>query len=281
MKEKVKLILVFFSLAIFISIIAINIYSFQDGYVGVTNKGGEGIGCVCHGTHVPTPTVSVFFVGPDSVEVGQTMVYNLKLAHGPAIVGGFDAAVYAGMIDTIYTETGVRRDSATGDLTQSHPKPFTNDTVSWSFKYTAPASEQIDTLYAVGNSTNNDTTSDNDEWNFSPNFTIRVYNPIGIKNQNTIAEAFVLYQNYPNPFNPSTKIKYNLSKDGFVKLEIFDISGKSISVPVNGLEHSGEHEIQFGGNRFSSGIYFYKLNFAPSDGKSGTYTEVRKMILIK
>lgn len=281
MKKKVKKILVFSFVTIFLSIIAINIYSFQSGYVGVTNKGGEGTGCICHGTHAPTPAVSVFFVGPDSVQVGQTVIYNVKLAHGPAIVGGFDAAVYAGIIDTVYTETGVRRDSLSGELTHSHPKPFTNDTVSWSFKYTAPAAEQIDTLYAVANSTNNDTTSDNDDWNFSPNFTIRVYNPIGIKNHNSIAESFHLYQNYPNPFNPATKIKFDLNKDGIVRLEIFDISGKSISVPVNGQERSGKHEIEFNGNGLSSGIYFYRLNFTSSDRNSTGYTEVRKMILVK
>ncbi len=281
MNKKVKILLVFSSITIFISIIAINIYSFPTGYVGVTNKGGEGIGCVCHGIHAPTDSVSVFFEGPDSVETGQTVIYTIHLAHGPAIVGGFDAAVYAGIIDTVSTEPGVRRDSATGDLTHRHPKPFTNDTVTWSFKYTAPSTEQIDTLYAVANSTNNDTTSDNDEWNFGPNFTIRVYNPIGIKNQNNIAYDFRLYQNYPNPFNPATKIKYDLNKDGFVKIEIFDVSGKSISVPVNKFERSGEHTVEFSGNSISSGVYFYRLYFTSSAGKSANYTEVKKMILLK
>lgn len=275
----IKKVLAFISVSVFILIIAFNIYSFQGGYTGVTNKGGEGVGCICHGTHAPTPSVSVFFTGPDSVETGHNVIYSIKLAHGPAITGGFDAAVYAGTIDMIYSEPGVRKDTSTGDLTHSHPKPFTNDTVSWSFKYTAPQTAQTDTLYAVGNSTNNDTTSDNDDWNFSPNFIIRIYNPIGIKNQNTIAEEFRLNQNYPNPFNPSTNIKFSINKDGFVRLEVFDITGKSVSVLINEMKRSGEYEAEFDSRNLSSGVYFYRL--ICNENNKSELSDVKKMIILK
>ncbi len=274
MKIKAKVIFAFTLLALFISLIVIDIYSFPNGYVGVTKKGGEGIGCVCHGINMPTPAVNVFFEGPDSVEVGQTVLYKIKIAHGPAVVGGFDAAVYSGRIDTVYTETGVRRDSATGDLTHSLPKAFANDTVYWFFKYTAPPMAQIDTLYAVGNSANNDSTSGNDEWNFSSNFSVKVYNPIGIVNNSTTARGYELFQNYPNPFNPSTKIRFNVKESGNVKLTVFDIRGRIVRVLVNRIVPKGEYNIDFNAENLPGGVYFYKL-------ESAGYSTAKKMVLLK
>jgi hypothetical protein len=281
MKKKVIVFLTFLSTLIFISILFTNIFPFSSGYIGVTNKGGEGIGCICHGTSMPTPSVSVFFTGPDSVEVEQTVIYKIKVAHGPAVVGGFDAAVYAGRLDTLANEPGVRRDSATGDLTHRYPKTFTNDTVYWSFKYTAPGSEQIDTLYAVGNSTNNDSTSDGDEWNFSSNFTIAVHNPIGISNSNIAVHDFLLYQNYPNPFNPVTKIKYSLGNASYVRLEVFDISGKLVSILKNDYEKGGVHNINFDGTNKSSGIYIYRISVTENAEATNGSIEIKKMVLIK
>jgi hypothetical protein len=281
MKIPVKNFLVLSSVVIFISLLFTNIFSFSTGYVGVTKKGGDGIGCICHGTHTPTPTVSVFFEGPNSVAIGQTALYKVKIAHGPAIVGGFDAAVYAGRLDTVYTEPGVWRDSVTGDLTHRHPKPFTNDTVSWTFKYTAPSTVQVDTLYAAGNSTNNDTTSDGDEWNFSPNFTIAVYNPNVIASQKTIAKDFSLYQNYPNPFNPTTTIQYSIPSAGNVKLDIYDMTGKNIRSLYRGYQTTGTHKFDFDGSSLSSGIYFYEISYSSDNPSDNKLYEAKKMILVK
>ncbi len=274
MKIKAKVIFAFTALALFVSLIVIDIYSFPNGYVGVTKKGGEGIGCVCHGINAPTPAVNVFFEGPDSVEVGQTVLYKIKIANGPAVIGGFDAAVYSGRIDTVYTETGVRRDSATGDLTHSLPKAFVNDTVYWFFKYTAPPMAQMDTLYAVGNSANNDSSSGNDEWNFSGNFSVRVYNPIGIINNGTTAQGYELFQNYPNPFNPSTKIRYTVRESGNIKLTVYDIRGRIVRVLVNQRVPKGDYNVDFNAENLPAGVYLYKL-------ESAGYSAAKKMVLLK
>ena len=39
---------------------------------------------------------------------------------------------------------------------------------------------------------------------------------------------YSLFQNYPNPFNPTTTISYRLKEKGFVKLNVYDITGKFI-----------------------------------------------------
>jgi hypothetical protein len=98
---------------------------------------------------------------------------------------------------------------------------------------------------------------------------------IGISQSNSqIPANYNLEQNYPNPFNPSTNIKFSIPKSSDVKLSVFDITGKQVSVLVNKYLTAGEYTADFSSIDLSSGIYFYTLS-------SGSYTETKKMILIK
>lgn len=87
-------------------------------------------------------------------------------------------------------------------------------------------------------------------------------------------ESFVLNQNYPNPFNPNTQIIYQLPKNEFVTLKIFDILGKEIATLVNEEKLSGTYSINFNAKDLSSGIYFYSI-------RARNFFQVRKMILAK
>jgi hypothetical protein len=93
-------------------------------------------------------------------------------------------------------------------------------------------------------------------------------------NLQNIPEKYWLSQNYPNPFNPVTKIKFSVPELSFVKLMIFDITGRELSVIVNGEMKPGIYEADWDGSNFSSGVYFYRL-------ESDKYSETRKMVLIK
>jgi len=73
------------------------------------------------------------------------------------------------------------------------------------------------------------------------------------------AEDYYLYQNYPNPFNPFTKIKFNIKNSGNVSLKIYDSSGKEIMEIYNGFLGKGIYETTFSGEKYASGIYFYRL----------------------
>ena len=91
---------------------------------------------------------------------------------------------------------------------------------------------------------------------------------------NTQPVSFSLEQNYPNPFNPVTEIKYGIPRAEFVSIKVFDMSGKTVSVLVNGFKRAGEYEISFNALSLSSGIYFYRM-------ESSGYTVTKKMILVK
>ena len=98
--------------------------------------------------------------------------------------------------------------------------------------------------------------------------------PVGVLNNQNIAEKFELSQNYPNPFNPSTLISYSIAKEGFVKIAVFDILGREVAVPVNGYKRPGRYSVVFHAENLSSGMYFYRI-------EANGFTATKKMTLIK
>lgn len=85
---------------------------------------------------------------------------------------------------------------------------------------------------------------------------------------------FSLSQNFPNPFNPSTEIRYQIAEAGRVTLKVFDVLGNEIKTLVEELKEPGSYFVDFNGNNFPSGIYYYRL-------QTGSYSETKKMILLK
>lgn len=272
MKKNFRITIITSFIIFTVSLFLMSFDVFPTGYVGTTKKGGVNLGCICHGSS-PTTGVSVNFSGPDSVAMGQTVTFTISVSHGPGITGGFNVAVNTGDINIVAGDTTVRKQD--GELTHTHPKLFASDTARWSFTYTAPNSPTVDTLFATGNSTNNDNTSDNDEWNWSDNKPLRVYNPIGIINLSETAREFNLSQNYPNPFNPVTQIKFSIAKSSEVKIVIYDILGNIAAIPVSGNLKQGEYVADFNGSQLASGAYFYSLII------NGEKVSTKKMLMIK
>jgi hypothetical protein len=89
-----------------------------------------------------------------------------------------------------------------------------------------------------------------------------------------IPTAYSLEQNYPNPFNPSTTIKYQLPKGGFVTLKIFDILGREVATLVNENKVAGRFTVEFNASKLPSGVYIYNL-------KTRDFTSCKKMMLTK
>jgi hypothetical protein len=91
---------------------------------------------------------------------------------------------------------------------------------------------------------------------------------------NATVEEYALYQNYPNPFNPETNIMFDLVESGDVTLTVFNPLGQTVAVLVNGAMESGRHTVVFDGSKYTSGLYYYKL-------EAGDFTAIRKMVLMK
>ena len=86
---------------------------------------------------------------------------------------------------------------------------------------------------------------------------------------------FALSQNYPNPFNPTTTIQFSLpTYTSDVRLEVFDLLGRSVAVLATGSMDAGQYSVRFEGAGLSSGMYLYRL-------QAGEQVSIRKMILLK
>lgn len=77
--------------------------------------------------------------------------------------------------------------------------------------------------------------------------------------------SFTLCQNFPNPFNSSTTIEFEVEHTGHVHIEIFNMRGQIIAVPVSGMFPSGIHRTIWNGRTDSgqsvaNGIYFCRIS---------------------
>lgn len=143
--------------------------------------------------------------------------------------------------------------------------PGATDTLSVSF---SPSDQQtyLDTLQLNTN---------------SPGFTLRI--PLSGTGTTTssvgdpyLPASYVLEQNYPNPFNPGTTIAYELPRESFVVLKIFNTLGQEVATLADGIRPAGRYTVQFplSGEILPSGIYMYRL-------QAGDFISQRKMLLIK
>jgi hypothetical protein len=87
-------------------------------------------------------------------------------------------------------------------------------------------------------------------------------------------QEFSLQQNYPNPFNPSTNLTFQVAKEGFVSLKVYDVLGKEVATLVNEVKQAGTYGATWNAAGFGSGIYFCKM-------QAGSFTETRKLVLMK
>jgi len=85
---------------------------------------------------------------------------------------------------------------------------------------------------------------------------------------------FAVHPTYPNPFNPITTISYELSKDAFVSIEIFDMTGRKITDLESDNKSAGSYHTQWDARQHASGLYFVRF-------KAMDFVETRKMMLMK
>jgi hypothetical protein len=88
-----------------------------------------------------------------------------------------------------------------------------------------------------------------------------------------------LLANFPNPFNPRTEVPFELSESGYVRLSVFDITGRQLKVLESGLLPAGRHQASWDGRAedgetCSAGVYFIRL-------ETEQHSESRKITLVK
>jgi subtilisin family serine protease/subtilisin-like proprotein convertase family protein len=94
---------------------------------------------------------------------------------------------------------------------------------------------------------------------------------------NVIPWGYDLVKNYPNPFNPKTRIIFNVPKSSLVKIVLYDVTGKEVSVILNeSRERAFADFVDFTAPAWlASGVYFYSMY------ADGNYIDSKKMVFIK
>lgn len=87
-------------------------------------------------------------------------------------------------------------------------------------------------------------------------------------------DVFGLSQNYPNPFNPCTTITFSVPEAGTVRLAVYDLLGRVVTVLVHGQVAAGAHTVRFDASSLASGIYVARL-------AAGARSQSRAMVLVK
>jgi hypothetical protein len=100
-----------------------------------------------------------------------------------------------------------------------------------------------------------------------------------VTNVGTVPQKYSLEQNYPNPFNPTTTIQFNLPMGSRVTLDVYNLLGQRVAELVDGQLQAGTHTVLFNANRFSTGVYFYRIEAKGVDGTQ--FRTVKKLLLLK
>ncbi|TKJ39020.1 hypothetical protein CEE37_11385 [candidate division LCP-89 bacterium B3_LCP] len=90
----------------------------------------------------------------------------------------------------------------------------------------------------------------------------------------TVPFAFKLHTPYPNPFNPEVRFLLEMQKPAFVKVAIYDISGRLVDVVEEGWRQAGIEQISWNANGFASGLYLVQL-------EAESKTQQQKIVLLK
>jgi len=95
-----------------------------------------------------------------------------------------------------------------------------------------------------------------------------------------IPSEYYISQNYPNPFNPSTTIKYSLPVESVVRINIYNALGEVVEELVSKTQSSGNYEVTWNAQNYSSGIYYYSFEVNSADG-SKSHHEMKKIVYLK
>jgi subtilisin family serine protease len=101
----------------------------------------------------------------------------------------------------------------------------------------------------------------------------------GAENIAGIPLQYELKKNFPNPFNPSTTIAFSLPREERVRLAVYDILGREMSVLIDEVKVAGRYQTTWdgrsnGGMHAASGAYFIRME-APG------FVATERMLLLK
>ncbi len=78
----------------------------------------------------------------------------------------------------------------------------------------------------------------------------------------------------PNPFTVNTTIRYEVPRDAFVTLTVYDILGRKVATLVSSQRTAGTHQANLDGRALPSGVYLCRMS-------AGAYQDTEKILIVK
>ena len=232
---------------------------------------------ICHSGTVNSGNGSVEFIDlPNEFNPGETYSIGITVTGSNSRGYGFQATAMLGeqFAGNFSLNSNSENLELNGGFIQHSSR---TDSGIWYFNWDAPeeATEAI-TFSASGLGTGGSSGYSGDRV-----YTVQVEiqpQSVGILSEDLLT-SFSLNGNYPNPFNGETIISYQIPKNGFVNISIFNLAGQFIINLVNEYQLYGEKKVFWDtkdatGSHVPSGVYYYVVS-------NGIYKEARTMTLLK
>ncbi len=71
--------------------------------------------------------------------------------------------------------------------------------------------------------------------------------------------SVTLLPNYPNPFNHTSTLQFSVQDGQHVKLGVYDLSGRLVTILLDSYQTPGRHSVEFDARGLAPGHYVYKL----------------------
>jgi hypothetical protein len=96
--------------------------------------------------------------------------------------------------------------------------------------------------------------------------------PVGVAEQKLVTPTRFEVTTEPNPFRGRARISYAVPYPGRVALEVFDLTGRSVAIPVDGFRAAGRYSATLSAKGLVPGVYIARLS-------SGGRCLSRKLVL--
>jgi hypothetical protein len=83
-----------------------------------------------------------------------------------------------------------------------------------------------------------------------------------------------LNANYPDPFSEATTVHYSVPERMVVKMELFDVLGRLVSVVAYQRDEPGMHTLTVDGSDLAAGVYFLRM-------EAGGQRKVERMVVVR
>ena len=233
------------------------LFGYSGGISGRTPKSGTS-GCSCHGSK--NTGVTVTCTGASILTPNMQSTYTVTISGGPLVAGGVDIAASSGTLINAGTDCQMM----SSEVTHMSPKMMASGSVTFQFKYTAPATTGAQTLYVTGISINNDGGTSGDQWNFAPNFTVNVNATLPV--ELTSFTAAVIDKSINLNWHTATE----LNNSGYqVQRKSSSSDWKTLAFVNGNGTTTIAHDYSYVDNSTTgNGKYTYRLNQVDNNGQS-------------